>query len=177
MAMSMFSSVLRTIPLGGAGFGSTNRRRNVDMEERRQRRHQRTLGRGPHVIAAAVTVLDRYGIFLACTLQIVPRRSLTGLRSSVAKLPVIRDVVVFLVMGRDDGSDFNRDMATVASTKSASEERTAHPRAQDAGKVELDRTVGPFLELLSRVDEVLDTGRIDVGNSREVENEGTKERL
>ena len=91
------------------------------------------------------------------------------------KLPVIRDEVIFLIMGRDDRGDFNRDMATVAKTKSARKERTANPWAQDSRKVELDRSVGPFLELLPGVDEELDASRIDVGDSREIENEGTKE--
>lgn len=80
-------------------------------------------------------------------------------------------------MGRDDGGDFNRDMATIASTESACEERTANPWAQDSRKVEFDRCVSPFLELLPGVDESLNTGRINVANGREVENEGTKEGL
>lgn len=80
-------------------------------------------------------------------------------------------------MGRDDRGDFNRDMSTVAKTKPACNERTANPWAQDSRKVELDRSVGPFLELLPGVDEILDTSRIDVGDRREIENEGTKEGL
>lgn len=80
-------------------------------------------------------------------------------------------------MGRDDRGDFNRDMSTIAKTKSACNERTANPWAQDSRKVELDRSVGPFLELLPGVDEILDTSRIDVGDRREIENEGTKEGL
>jgi len=100
-----------------------------------------------------------------------------GIRGSLVKLPVIRDGIVFSVVGRDDRGDFNRDMATVASTEPANQERTANPWAQDGRKVELDRSVSPFLELLPSVNEELYTSRIDVGNSREVENEGTKEWL
>jgi len=91
------------------------------------------------------------------------------------KPPVVRDGIIFLIVGRDDRGNFNRDMATVASTKPASKERTTNPWAQDGRKVEFDRAVDPFLELLPGVDEELYTGRIDIGNSREVENEGTKE--
>src|SRR5258706_11718218 len=94
---------------------------------------------------------------------------------AVVKPPVICDVVILLVMGRDDRGDFNRDMATVANTEAACEERTANPRAQNSRKVELNRSVGPFLELPPGVDENLNTSRIDVGDSSEVENDGTKE--
>lgn len=139
------------------------------MEKGRQRRHQRTLGS-----RAIVAILSLSGLFITSALQI--RLSL-GIRGSLVKLPVIRDAIVLLIVGRDDRGDLNRDMAAIASTEPANKERTANPWAQDGRKVELDRSVGPFLELLPRVDEVLYTSRIDVGNSREVENEGTKEWL
>lgn len=80
-------------------------------------------------------------------------------------------------MGGNDRGDFNRDMATVANTKSTCNERTANPWAQDSRKVELDRSVGPFLELLPGIDEKLNTSRVNVGNGREVENECREEGL
>jgi hypothetical protein len=97
--------------------------------------------------------------------------------SVMVKPPVICDVVIFSIMGGDDGGDFNRNKATVASTETACEERTAHPWAQDSRKVKLDRSVGPFLELLPGIDEILNTRRVNVRNGRAVENEGTKEGL
>lgn len=171
----VFPLALRLNLSSRVGLGNADRRGQVDVEERRQRRHQRALGRGLFAIMAIVTVVGLPGFLVTSALRIVPRSLSSGMRGSVMNLPVICDVVIFLIMGRDDGSDFNRDVTTVASTKSTSEERTTNPWAQDVRKVELDRSVGPFLELLPGVDEILDTGRVNVGNSREVENEGTKE--
>lgn len=91
-------------------------------------------------------------------------------------LPLTRGGVVFelgigelLVLRWDDGGDLDWTVI-VARAEATGNDTATDPRAQDVRKVELDWLVGPFLELLASVDEVLDTSRIDVatrdGSSR-----------
>src|SRR5258708_36522797 len=64
------SSLLPIIPPCGTGFGSANRRRQVNMEERRQRRRQRTFGWGSRAITIIVAVVGLSGVGITSTLQI-----------------------------------------------------------------------------------------------------------
>jgi hypothetical protein len=79
-----------------------------------------------------------------------------------------------VVLG-NDGCDF--EGGTVSSstlTETSGDQSSSNPRRKDTRKVELDRLIGPFLDLFPSVDQVLHTSGIQVGDSGEVHDDSSE---
>lgn len=83
------------------------------------------------------------------------------------------------VHGWQDGSDLVRTRMSDRTSipESTGDQCSSCPRSQDGGKVELYALVCPFLHLAPQVDQVLHTGRIQVGNGGKVENDRSTPRF
>lgn len=61
-------------------------------------------------------------------------------------------------------------------SESTSDQRSSRPRRQYGSKVELDALIRPFLDFSSQVDQVLNTGRVEVGDGGEIQNDRSAKR-
>ena len=114
-------------------------------------------------------------------LQLVNHRAISRVFSvslqslSLSSSQVCRAEVIVL---RHDRSDLESgSVSSHTDTESGSDQSTSDPGGENASKVEVDRSVGPFLDLFSGVDEVLNTSGIKIGNGRKVEDDGAEQRL
>ena len=83
-----------------------------------------------------------------------------------------------LTTGGDDRSDLERSLnSRLSSTEATSEESSLDPRREDSSEVELDLAIGVTFEDSSKVDQVLDGGSVDVGDSTEIEDDSAEDRF
>lgn len=119
------------------------------MNERSQCADKRSLVRVRRGVLAVRPLLFTRGIF------------------DIRLLGVARVILVFvgigegIVVSRGDRGDLNWTIV-ITSAEATSNDTPTDPRAQDVSKVEFDGAIGPLLELLAGVDEVLYTSGIDI---------------
>ena len=140
-------------------LGTLDSRGEIDVNKGSQGADERSLRR------ARSTLLGWIGLVILGSNLLVDAFAASPL-DAIRLVAVLAGVGEIGVLSGGDGSDF--DWAIVLTgTKATSNDTTADPRAEDVGKVDFDRSVSPFLELLAGVDEVLYTGSINVSTERD----------